>query len=65
MPNRFRFHRQDVESSVVEGERVNKMGNKLTVMDEHGHSLASFLESDLVAWWQLQDGLSGSPKNGD
>lgn len=54
MANRFRVNKKDTESIVVEGERVDIMGSTLTVVDEHGHALASFEESDVVAWWQLQ-----------
>ena len=50
MANRFMFNRKDMGSIVV---------------DEHGQSLASFVESDIVAWWQLQEGASASHINAD
>ena len=61
MANTFRFNRKGTESIVVEGERVDIMGSTLTVVDEHGHALVSFQESDLQVWWQLQKGTSASP----
>ena len=60
MANRFRFNRKNMESVVVEGERIDVRGSTLTVVDEHGQPLASFKESDLRAWWQLQDSSSAS-----
>jgi hypothetical protein len=65
MPNRFRFNRKDTEPIVVEGERVDIIGSTLTVVDEYGHSLASFVESDVVTWWQLQEGSSACPINSE
>ena len=65
MANRFRFNRKDMGSIVVEGERVDIVGSTLNVVDEHGQSLASFVESDIVAWWQLQEGASASHINAD
>ncbi len=61
MANKFRFNRKGTESVVVEGDRVDIMGQTLTVVDAQGHSLASFVESDVVTWWQLQEGPSAAP----
>jgi hypothetical protein len=63
MATRFRFNRKNSESIVVEGERIDVRGCILTVVDEHGQPLASFAESDLIVWWQLQESGSASPVN--
>ena len=55
MANKFRFNRKEMGSIVIEGERVDIMGSTLTVVDEQGHALASFEESTLRAWWQVQE----------
>ena len=60
MANRFRFNRKNMESIVVEGERVDIVESTLTVVDDQGQPRASFAESDLNVWWQLQPGSSSS-----
>ena len=60
MANRFRFNRKNRESIVVEGERIHVTSKTLTVVDEYGRPVASFAESDLVVWWQVQKARSES-----
>ena len=60
MAHRFKFNRKNMDSIVVEGQRIDVRGSTLTVVDEHGQPLASFAESDIRVWWQLHDGLSAS-----
>ncbi len=56
MTHRFRFTRKNNETLVVEGARVDVVGSRITVVDEYGHPLASFVESDLRMWHQVHDG---------
>ncbi len=56
MTHRFRFTRENKETLVVEGARVDVVGSRITVVDEYGHALASFVESDLTMWHQVHDG---------
>lgn len=60
MANRFRFNQKNMESIVVEGERVDIIGSTISVVNEQGQSLASFEESDINVWWQLKPGSYGS-----
>ena len=50
---------------MVKGERVDTMRSTLTVVNEHGRPLASFVKSDVVTWCQLQKGSSPCPINAD
>ena len=63
MAHRFRFNHKSQESIVVEGEGIDVRGSTLIVVDEHGHPLASFEESDIRVWWQLHDGSSAAVVN--
>lgn len=62
MANRFRFNHKNRESIVVEGERIHVTASALTVVDEHGQPVASFAESDLIVWWQIQGDRSAPSK---
>ena len=56
MAYRFRFNPKNTESIVVEGARVDVREGLITVVNEHGYSLATFVESDLTAWYQMSEG---------
>ena len=60
MAHRFQFNRRNGGLIVVEGQRVDITGDTVTVIDEQGQPLASFVASDLVVWWQLRDSVSVS-----
>jgi hypothetical protein len=50
----FRTHNEEVVEVVIDGERVDVLDGKLTVVDERGHTIASFAESDINSWHKLE-----------
>jgi hypothetical protein len=50
---RFQFNWKHQQSVVVEGERVDWAGGRITVVDAHGQARAVFDEGELSSWWRV------------
>jgi hypothetical protein len=52
---RFQFNWKHQQSVVVEGERVDLAGGRITVVDAHGQARATFDEGELSSWWRVRE----------
>jgi hypothetical protein len=55
MTQRFQFNRKNGESVEVQGMRVDKGGDLVTVVDTDGQPLMSFADADLSSWFRVPD----------
>jgi hypothetical protein len=51
---RFQFNWKHQQSVVVEGERVDLAGGRITVVDARGQARVTFDEGELSSWWRVR-----------
>lgn len=61
---RFQFNWKHQPSVVVEGERVDLAGGRITVVDARGQARASFDEGELSSWWRVRGACSVTSYDG-
>jgi hypothetical protein len=58
MVHRFQFNRKHRKPVVIEGTRVDIVGDLIIVVDEQGEPKAYFTEAELSSWYTVTEASS-------